>query len=91
MKPGDGLYTAIEIDIQEALACMIMDITLYYEYTHEYASVIVHLVGITCIIIEGKPEEKEQAELRWLKRESLASLEWTPVDIPALEKLMNEK
>ena len=40
-------------------------------------------------IISGTPTLSEHAEIKWISREELPSLNWAPADIPAIEKLTN--
>ena len=41
-------------------------------------------------IVEGKPVATEHAELCWIAKDQLHTLEWAPADIPAIEKLENQ-
>lgn len=85
-KPQD----ALKREIEEEMHCKVL-VKEKVEYTrYEYDFGIVHLTTFICKLIEGSPILTEHVQIKWLPPEELASLEWAPADIPAIEKLMNE-
>lgn len=50
----------------------------------EYDFGIVRLSTYYCSLDAGTPKATEHAELRWVSAEDLASLEWAPADIEAV-------
>ena len=54
---------------------------------HRYPERAVLLLFYACQLIEGKPEPIGCAELRWLRREELESVEWAPADLPFVRRL----
>jgi 8-oxo-dGTP diphosphatase len=90
VEVNEGLFSALEREINEELHCKVRAIELFHENTHQYDGFIINLLAIKCAIIEGVPAPNEHARLLWLKRESLMSLNWAPADLPAVEMLMSE-
>ncbi|TDL80454.1 (deoxy)nucleoside triphosphate pyrophosphohydrolase [Peribacillus frigoritolerans] len=91
VEKDEDIYSALIREIDEELGCMIETDYLFHEHTHEYETFIITLLCIKARITEGSPEPSEHSKLIWLKRENLASLNWAPADVPAVEALINEK
>jgi 8-oxo-dGTP diphosphatase len=92
VESGEEINTALKREIEEELNCKIATTDgIFNVHTHEYESVIINLITIKCKVIEGTPIPIEHSKLIWLKREKLASLNWAPADIPAVELLIKEK
>ena len=53
--------------------------------TWSYAHGEITLVAWRCSLRSGEPVAVEHAELRWLSRHELDSVEWAPADLPLLE------
>ena len=47
----------------------------------------IELVAFSATLVEGVPEAREHAELRWVEAESLRDLTWAPADRPFLADL----
>lgn len=91
VEKGESLQAAIEREILEELDCTIEAGEIFNTTTHEYDNIIVNLTCIKCKIIDGLPMSNEHSELIWFRRENLDSLKWANADIPAVNKLINEK
>ncbi|MFZ3591801.1 8-oxo-dGTP diphosphatase MutT, partial [Bacillus sp. DJP31] len=48
------------------------------------------LTTFYCILVEGRPVLTEHVAIKWLAGSELASLDWAPADIPAIQKIVNE-
>lgn len=83
-KEGETLVR----EIHEELGCTIEVHEKIEEVHYEYPQVIVHLLTYKATIIEGEPQAKEHAELRWVPLRDLKSLEWAPADIPTVDALL---
>lgn len=78
---------ALQREIQEEMHCNI-SIGEKVEHTvYEYDFGIVHLTTYICELIEGEPILTEHVDIKWLEPNQLASLDWAPADIPAIERL----
>lgn len=91
VEKDEDIHSALIREIDEELGCTIVTEHLYHEHTHEYETFIITLLCIKARITEGSPAPSEHSKLIWLKRENLASLNWAPADVPAVEALINEK
>ena len=92
VEKGEDIYSALEREISEELGCKVKtNHKVFHNHIHEYDSFTINLISIKCRIIEGSPIANEHSKLIWLKRENLNSLKWAPADLPAVERVINEK
>jgi 8-oxo-dGTP diphosphatase len=91
VEQDEDIFSALIREIEEELLCQIETKELHNDIMHEYETFMINLIAIKCKIIGGEPIPTEHSKLLWLKRENLSSLVWAPADIPAVEKLINEK
>ncbi len=89
IEEGETKKEALKREIHEELGCEIEVFDQIEDTTFEYEKVIVRLETFMSKIISGTPTLSEHAEIRWISREELPSLNWAPADIPAIEKLTN--
>ena len=87
VEKDEGLATAIEREIREELTCTIQCKEVFNDNTHEYETFRINLITMKCKLIAGTPTATEHAQLTWLKREHLTTLNWAPADIPAVNQL----
>ncbi|PID22380.1 8-oxo-dGTP diphosphatase MutT [Sporosarcina sp. P3] len=90
IEPGETQQQALQREILEELGCTITVGEPVEDTTYEYEKVIVRLETFMAKIVEGKPIATEHAELRWIAKDQLHTLEWAPADIPAIEELENQ-
>ncbi|MBM7703542.1 NUDIX domain-containing protein [Metabacillus iocasae] len=90
VEKDEDIYSALEREILEELACKVEAQELFNDHTHEYDTFIINLIAIKCRLVKGTPTASEHSKLIWLKRENLNSLKWAAADVPAVEQLMNE-
>ena len=89
IEEGETKEAALKREIQEELGCTIEVFDQIEDTTYEYEKFIVRLETFMSKVISGTPTLSEHAEIRWVSREELPSLNWAPADIPAIEKLTN--
>ena len=82
---------ALAREIKEEFNCEIAVGEKVEDTTYEYEKVIVRLETYMSTILNGTPTALEHADAKWVPRNQLLSLEFAPADIPAVEKLVNEK
>lgn len=82
---------ALKREIAEEFHCEIEIGEKVEDTTYEYEKVIVRLETYMATLTQGHPTAQEHAETKWVKREQLTKLNFAPADIPAVEKLINEK
>ena len=87
IEAGESIEEAIIREINEELNCEIEAFNVFNDHTHEYEHIIVNLITVVCKLVNGTPMASEHAELRWVAKQDLKSLEWAPADIPAVELL----
>ena len=54
---------------------------------YDYPDVSIRLVGLSCRLVEGEPQAREHEQVRWLKADELAELDWAAADIPLIAPL----
>ncbi|WP_318616249.1 (deoxy)nucleoside triphosphate pyrophosphohydrolase [Sporosarcina sp. YIM B06819] len=89
IEQGESKEEALKREIQEELGCTIEVFDHVEDTTYEYEKVIVRLETFMAKVVSGIPEVSEHAELKWMTRQELPSLNWAPADVPAIEKLSN--
>ena len=87
IEAGETKQEALKREILEELGCVIEVFNPVEDTTYEYEKVIVRLETFMARVIEGVPKVSEHAELKWVPKDMLYSLNWAPADIPAIEKL----
>ncbi|GAB3049271.1 (deoxy)nucleoside triphosphate pyrophosphohydrolase [Virgibacillus ainsalahensis] len=82
---------ALKREINEEMHCEIEIGEQVAHTVYEYDFGIVHLTTYYCKLLEGEPVLTEHKEIKWLSPNELVTLDWAPADIPAIEKLSNER
>jgi len=90
IEAGETDKEALEREIREELLCQIEVKNKVTTTRHEYDFGFVNLTTFECDLLEGEPVLTEHVAVRWLEVEELATLEWAPADIPAIEILMGQ-
>ena len=90
VEPGETDKEALEREIREELLCKIDVKNKVTTTLHEYDFGFVNLTTFECDLLEGEPVITEHVAVKWLAVEELATLEWAPADIPAIEILMGQ-
>lgn len=79
---------ALDREIREEMNCAILIHEQFEKTTYEYDFGIVHLTTFLCSLMDKEPEILEHHRVKWLPIQQLATLQWAPADIPAVNKLM---
>ena len=90
IESGETPQKALRREIQEEMQCEIEIGNQIEDTLYEYDFAIVHLTTFYCRLTRGTPVLTEHAAIEWLGRDELASLDWAPADVPAIEKIVNE-
>jgi len=91
IEEGESKEEALKREIDEELGCEIEVLKHIDDTTYEYEKVIVRLETYMSIITNGTPKASEHAEIKWVPRKELNTLNWAPADIPAIEKLLSDE
>ncbi len=90
IEKGETKQEALRREILEELDCVIEVYEHVEDTTYEYEKIIVRLETFMAKIISGTPNLKEHADMKWISRHELKSLNWAPADIPAIDRLVGE-
>lgn len=90
VEQGETKEEAVVREIWEELDCHIEVEKEVGENTLDYGDVIITLTVFQCRM-KDEVTVKEHDAFVWIKPENLLSLVWAPVDIPILEKIIEEK
>jgi len=91
IEEGESKEEALKREIDEELGCEIEVLKHIDDTTYEYEKVIVRLETYMSIITNGTPKASEHAEIKWVPRKELNTLNWAPADIPTIEKLLSDE
>jgi len=83
---GEALEACLVREIREELDAAVRVGAELLAVTHEYPERIVELRFFECAL-EGEPQPMLGQEMRWVRREDLASLPFPPADAELLELL----
>lgn len=78
-------------EIKEEFDCTIEVGQKFEDTTYEYENFIVRLETYKAKLLQGTPIAVEHADMRWVTRENMHTLNFAAADIPAVEKLTKEK
>lgn len=87
VEPGETGPEALVRECREELDVTIAVDALFWETTHQYPDLLVHLSLYNAHITAGRPQLLEHAALRWLSTDEIDSLPFCPADEPILERL----
>lgn len=82
---------ALQREITEEFNCTIMVGQKVEDTTYEYEKFIVRLETYKAKLLDGTPIATEHADTTWVTRENLHTLNFAAADIPAVEKIANER
>lgn len=87
VEPGEDPRATLRREIDEELGCRVEVGEMVADATHPYPGLTVRLITYACRVVAGVPVPREHAELRWVRPERLAGLEWAPADLPTVARL----
>jgi 8-oxo-dGTP diphosphatase len=79
---GESAEQALIREIREELGCVVRPLCKLSRVEHRYPDIAVTLLPFVCRLVEGTPNTIEHAELRWVDRTGVYSLEWSDADLP---------
>ncbi|MGL4632932.1 MAG: hypothetical protein ACRCUO_00265, partial [Cetobacterium sp.] len=81
---------ALEREIKEELNIDIRADKLFDEVQKEYEEFVIKLSTYSCTVLDFSDFKLvEHQDFKWMKKESLMTLDWVPTDIPTVERLIN--
>lgn len=91
IEAGETPEQTLLREIKEEFDCTIEVGQKVEDTTYEYENFIVRLETYKAKLLEGTPIAVEHADMKWVTRENLHTLNFAAADIPAVEKLIKEK
>jgi len=85
IEPDETPRDALVREISEELECEVNVGGLITTTAHEYDFAIIELTTFYCELLSGTPVLTEHEAVKWLRPEQLASLDWAPADVRAVE------
>ncbi|UTH13249.1 (deoxy)nucleoside triphosphate pyrophosphohydrolase [Macrococcus equipercicus] len=76
-------------ELKEEMNCSIEILEKVTTTVHEYDFATIELTTYYATITSGSIQLSEHAQIKWLNRSDLLSLNWAPADIPAVEIIKN--
>ena len=90
IEHGESPQQALLREMEEELLCKVKIGAVVETTTHEYDFGVVTLTTFFATLLDSEPRLTEHAELRWIPRADLLSVEWAPADIPTVERIMRD-
>ncbi len=87
VEVGESEEYALIRECKEELDITIAVDNRYYDVTHHYEDVDVHLTLFNAHILEGKPTMLEHNDMRWICVNEIGDYEFCPADVDILNKI----
>lgn len=87
VEPGESGEQALIRECREELAISVSVGKIFWETTHFYPDLTVHLTLFEAIITEGIPQKLEHNDLKWILPSEIPQYEFCPADQVFLSKL----
>lgn len=91
VEPGETKQQALVRECREELAVTVSVKDVFWEVTHVYPDLTVHLTLFHAAIVDGVPQKLEHNDLRWVTVEEMDALEFCPADEPILDEIRRRK
>lgn len=90
VERGETKQEALRRECREEIAVTVEVGEVYFEVTHEYPDLTVHLTLFTCAIKEGMPQKLEHNDIRWITPAEISLYDFCPADVEILKKIQRE-
>ena len=87
VEPGETKQQALVRECQEELAVTVTVGDVFFEVTHVYPDLTVHLTLFRAAIMTGVPQKLEHNDIRWITVAEIPQYHFCPADEPILHKL----
>ena len=90
VEPGETKPQALIRECREELDITVDVGEVYFEVTHTYPDLTVHLTLFRASIAQGTPKRLEHNDLRWITAAEIPQYDFCPADRAILEKLRED-
>ena len=87
VEPGETRQQALIRECREELAVTVEVGDIFWEVTHTYPDLTVHLTLFHAAIAAGTPQKLEHNDLRWITVGEIPQYDFCPADVEILKKL----
>lgn len=87
VEPGETREQALIRECREELAVTVTVGDVFFEVTHAYPDLAVHLILFRAAIVAGVPQKLEHNDIRWITAAEIPQYKFCPADEPILQKL----
>jgi len=87
VEAGETKEAALARECREELAIELSVGAVFAESTFVYPDISVHLTLLEARIIRGEPKLLEHRDIRWITPQEAHLFEFSPADVPFVEKL----
>lgn len=87
VEPSETQQQALIRECREELAISVKVHGVFYEVTHVYPDVTVHLTLFNAEIVDGEPQMLEHNDMCWITPAEIDNYEFCPADVDILKKI----
>ncbi len=87
IEMGESGQQALIRECVEELDIIIEVSDVFFEVTHHYSDIDVHLTLFNASIIKGEPRLIEHNDMRWITIDEIDNFNFCPADVAILDKL----
>lgn len=87
VEPGEQPEQCLVRELREELDIETQIVSRFMVIVHEYADKIVELDAYFVDWLSGEIQLVDHDDLRWLPKDQLDSLDWSPADVPIIKAL----
>lgn len=84
---GETREQALVRECREELAITVAPKDVFYEVTHVYPDIAVHLTLFNAEIVQGEPQMLEHNDIKWITSTQIDDYEFCPADKEILDKI----
>lgn len=89
IEAGETPTTALARELREELQIEVaIEPEIFEHASYEYDFGRVTMDTLVCHLVSGEPVLTEHVAIKWLRPSQLNQLDWAPVDLPTVEKLI---
>ena len=87
VETGESPEVALDRECQEELGVSVSVGARYWEGTHSYPDLTVHLSLFWASVKEGEIQKREHNDLRWISPDEIGQFDFCPADMPILDTI----